>query len=101
MTDPFDLATDLREMDSVDGVRASERRVTVVVAPDEPHVEQIPETAHECIHARIEDTPWQTQYSDVGRNAERHDWGGGVHHDPILSAADQPERYELQYHLVQ
>lgn len=101
MTDAFDVAKELYDVEGVEGVRASQRRVTVVVCPDDPHVEQIPEDVHEAIMALTADTLWKPEYADAGRDAEFHSWRGGINHDPITRGAKQPEDYELQYHLVE
>lgn len=97
---PYDLAKELRDHEDIHGVRASERRLTVVHAPEDRHTEKIPESAYDHIHAVIAGTVWQTEYQDPGRNAEKHTWVGGIFHDPVLSGREQPAGVELQYHLV-
>lgn len=96
---PYAMAGALKTHKDIDDVRASKQRLTVVHAPDDTHVEQLPETAQAHIQRLIEGTVWQSEYSDEYA-VERHTWAGGRSHDPVLSPPDQPAGYELQYHLV-
>lgn len=97
---PYDLAKELKQHEDVHGVRASERCVTISHAPSERHVEQLPQSVYDHIQTVIKGTQWQPDYTDAGRNAERHKWSGGWSHDPVTRSRDQEAGYELQYHLV-
>ena len=100
MTDKtaYDIAKELKEHEHVDGVRASERQITVAHAPDERHVETIPDSMYEHIMDVIAGTEWDGEYQQ--RAVERHEWSGGVHHSPVLKSSDQPAGYELQFLLA-
>lgn len=84
----------------IHGVRASERRITVVHAPDERDTELVPRAFVEWLRGIFEETVWQPEGSgEWGRNAEQHSWGSG-RSSPVLGSFDQPAGFELQYHLV-
>jgi hypothetical protein len=97
---PYEMAQRLTEHEQIDGVQVDHNRMTVVHAPDESHVEKIPESMHEAILDAIEGTMWKTEYDSPGRNAERNSWSGGRTHNCVMRWHEQPAGYELQYHLV-
>jgi len=97
---PYEMAQRLTEHEQINGVQVDHNRMTVVHAPDESYVEQIPESMHEAILDAIEGTMWQTDYENPGRSAERHTWKGGRGHNCVLRSHEQPAGYELQFYLV-
>jgi hypothetical protein len=98
MASRYEIAEVIAGIDGVDDVRVSKRQLTVAYAPDERHVEDIPEEMRETILRVLDDTMWEEEYNDGG--VERHSWSNGRSHDPILNSYDQPAGYELQYHFI-
>jgi len=95
---PYKLAQELLSHDAVHDVQVSKEKITVVHSPEDKLVEKIPEPCYEHIHSVIEDTLWQTEYKNPGRNAEVHSTQGRS--SPIMSFHKRRNgRSELQYHL--
>lgn len=96
--DYITMADRLRIHADIDGVRAGPERIEIAHAPDETHVETLPERLEDWIDTMVEGTPWLREYERGG--AERHEWAGGRHHSPVLPSKDHTKGYELKCNLI-
>lgn len=99
--DPHLLAVVLDNAYGIAGVRSEPDRVTIAYAPEERHVNKLPEEVYSQIKHTIKHSSWEAEYNDYDRGTvEKHSWSGGLSNSPLVPPHEQPAGYELQFSLV-
>lgn len=99
MKSQFEIADELLNIEGVDDVQVSERKLRIVHAPSESDVERLPERIASEVEDVIEGTSWSPEY-DTLRDAEIHRWRHG-RSNPILPASEHEAGFEQQVPLSQ